>query len=269
MFKVEENLQLTRLVAPDSYVIEDCKNFVSELEGFYVCLPKSRIDAIKNYMEGQPNSSFIIKTFENNLVNGLNLLLKLEKVSSYTDEFVKFYGGTQGVFDAFSAFTASESVTENSDDDTLETAAQEIDDIPKREELEFATESEEPADFVDESIFSAIQNSAEDSNSVESDAESLNKLGSISQNNEAFDELLLMIRGMACKLGVIDYDDSKILTIQEVKQAQLYISKFSEATIVEAVKGALSLVETREDLVAATRFMELFAMYIQNNNLKR
>lgn len=268
MFKVEENLQLTRLVTPDSYVIEDCKNFVPELEGFYVCLPKSRIDAIKNYMEGQPNSSFIIKTFENNLVNGLNLLLKLEKVSSYTDEFVKFYGSTQGIFDAFSAFTASESVTEKSDD-ALETAAQEIENIPMRDNLESTTESEEPADFVDESIFNNIQGATDTSNNEESDAENSNKMGSISQNNEAFDELLLMIRGMACKLGVIDYDDSKILTIQEVKQAQLYISKFSEATIVEAVKGALSLVETREDLVAATRFMELFAMYIQNNNLKR
>ena len=51
MFKVEENLILTKnAVLQDSFVVEDCGKYYEELSGFYVCLPKNRIDAIKQYM---------------------------------------------------------------------------------------------------------------------------------------------------------------------------------------------------------------------------
>ena len=51
MFKVEENLILTKnAVLQDSFVVEDCGKYYEELSGFYVCLPKNRIDAIKQYI---------------------------------------------------------------------------------------------------------------------------------------------------------------------------------------------------------------------------
>ena len=85
MFKVEENLILTKnAVLQDSFVVEDCGKYYEELSGFYVCLPKNRIDAIKQYMGTVSNSSFLLKIFDNNAVTGLNMLLQLEyKTSSF------------------------------------------------------------------------------------------------------------------------------------------------------------------------------------------
>lgn len=57
MFKVEENLILTKnAVLQDSFVVEDCGKYYEELSGFYVCLPKNRMDAIKQYMGTLNNS---------------------------------------------------------------------------------------------------------------------------------------------------------------------------------------------------------------------
>lgn len=102
MFKVEENLILTKnAVLQDSFVVEDCGKYYEELSGFYVCLPKNRIDAIKQYMGTVSNSSFLLKIFDNNAVTGLNMLLQLEYKTSYTQEFINYYGSIQGILESF------------------------------------------------------------------------------------------------------------------------------------------------------------------------
>lgn len=123
MFKVEENLILTKnAVLQDSFVVEDCGKYYEELSGFYVCLPKNRMDAIKQYMGTLNNSSFLLKIFDNNAVSGLSMLLQLEYKTSYTQEFVNYYGSVQGILESF-AEAESDAVTNAEETDESDTSA--------------------------------------------------------------------------------------------------------------------------------------------------
>lgn len=287
MFKIEELLTLGKIVLPDSLVIEKCEDYFEDLKDYYVCLPQESINPLKDYINSIANSDFILKTYENNPVNGLHLLRSLEHIGSYTSEFVKYYGSVEGIHASFAA--ANDSQEENLAKmnlfgDTLEEVtvgsvetAQEPNVPDNTESSDVGGNLEHPTDFVDDSIFTEFipEEPQTDSETVEPNtiAEETNNdnLNNVTFENsdETMTELLLMIRGVAQKLGVIDYDDSKILSRSDMRMVQRYISGFSPITVMEAFKGALSLVETQEDRIAATRFIELFTTYIRENDLKR
>ena len=86
---------------------------------------------------------------------------------------------------------------------------------------------------------------------------------------EASEELMLIIRGIAMKLGVIEYDDSNILARSDIKQAQKYVGNLSAETVRQALIGAIRYAESREDLTAITRTLELFTEYLRENGLNR
>lgn len=285
MFRVEEMLLFTRdAVIPDSLIVEDAKTFYPELAGFYVCLLNTQIPAIKAYMETVPNQSFVMKTFDDDPVNGLNLLLRLERKMSYTEEFVNYYGGVEGVLEAYKGVENETADAEASDADTT-TVGDSI--------AEEHTDADEDtiSDFIDPTIFATADDTEETEDVTKADltggaednsnepfspsdtgdnsgtmlTEALNNAESSTQ----FDELFLMIRGIACKLGVIDYDDTSILQKSDMRKAQTAIKCLSPITTQEGFLGALALAETQEDLAAVTRFLTLFYTYIRENNLKR
>lgn len=279
MFKVEENLILTKnAVLQDSFVVEDCGKYYEELSGFYVCLPKNRIDAIKQYMGTVSNSSFLLKIFDNNAVSGLSMLLQLEYKTSYTEEFVKYYGSVQGILEAF-AEAESDVETKPEETDELDTSA-----LQEEQFVGPAPSNEQPADtffeptdlFVDETTSGGQEveeYSVESSNNAEDTGESTHAADTSDLGNtdtfEASEELMLIIRGIAMKLGVIEYDDSNILARSDIKQAQKYVGNLSAETVREALIGAIGYAESREDLTAITRTLELFTEYLRENGLNR
>ena len=160
MFKVEENLILTKnAVLQDSFVVEDCGKYYEELSGFYVCLPKNRMDAIKQYMGTLNNSSFLLKIFDNNAVSGLSMLLQLEYKTSYTQEFVNYYGSVQGILESF-AEAESDAVTNAEETDESDTSASQEEQFvgPAPSDAQPTDTFFEPTDlFVDESVDTAEQ----------------------------------------------------------------------------------------------------------------
>lgn len=287
MFKVEENLILTKnAVLQDSFVVEDCGKYYEELSGFYVCLPKNRIDAIKQYMGTVSNSSFLLKIFDNNAVSGLSMLLQLEYKTSYTEEFVKYYGSVQGILEAFAE---AESDVETKAESDVETKPEETDELDTSalQEEQFvgpAPSNEQPTDtffeptdlFVDETTSDSQEveeYSVASSNNTEDTEESAHAADTSDLGNtdtfEASEELMLIIRGIAMKLGVIEYDDSNILARSDIKQAQKYVGNLSAETVREALIGAIGYAESREDLTAITRTLELFTEYLRENGLNR
>lgn len=276
MFKVEENLLLTKnQLNEDCYVLEDCSSFFPELSGFYVCVPKENADVIKNYMRQQPNSGFVVKTYEDDMVNGLKLLLRMEQLSSYTELFVKYYGGINVILDTFSTLYAAEPAQEQSEESDTSKSNEVVEDTGD-------DVSDTPGDYIDDSMFEALtgvlNNSAETSDDnrepteeVSSETQESNQDTDIPEGlmNAQTEELYLMIRGIACKLGVIDYDDSHTLSKADMKNAQIAIKTLSAMTVQEGMLGALALAETKEDLGAITRFLELFYTYLRENGLSR
>lgn len=279
MFKVEENLILTKnAVLQDSFVVEDCGKYYEELNGFYVCLPKNRIDAIKQYMGTVSNSSFLLKIFDNNAVSGLSMLLQLEYKTSYTQEFVNYYGSVQGILESF-AEAESDVETKPEEPDESDTSA-----LQEEQFVGPAPSNEQPTDtffeptdlFVDETASSSQEveeYSVESSNNTEDTEESAHAADTSDLGNadtfEASEELMLIIRGIAVKLGVIEYDDSNILARSDIKQAQKYVGNLSAETVREALVGAIGYAESREDLTAITRTLELFTEYLRENGLNR
>lgn len=263
MFKVEENLILTKnAVLQDSFVVEDCGKYYEELSGFYVCLPKNRMDAIKQYMGTLNNSSFLLKIFDNNAVSGLSMLLQLEYKTSYTQEFVNYYGSVQGILESF-AEAESDAVTNAEETDESDTSASQEEQFvgPAPSDEQPTDTFFEPTDlFVDETTNTSQEadaHSDESSSNVEDIEESTHTtdtsdLGS-TDTFEASEELMLIIRGIAMKLGVIEYDDSNILARSDIKQAQKYVGNLSAETVREALIGAIGYAESREDLTAITR----------------
>lgn len=233
MFKVEENLILTKnAVLQDSFVVEDCGKYYEELSGFYVCLPKNRMDAIKQYMGTLNNSSFLLKIFDNNAVSGLSMLLQLEYKTSYTQEFVNYYGSVQGILESF-AEAESDAVTNAEETDESDTSASQEEQFvgPAPSDEQPTDTFFEPTDlFVDETTNTSQEadaHSDESSSNAEDIEESTHTtdtsdLGS-TDTFEASEELMLIIRGIAMKLGVIEYDDSNILARSDIKQAQKYV----------------------------------------------
>ncbi len=284
MFEVNEVLLLTKDAAvPDSYVIEVCENFVPELAGFYVCLTKECMAQVREYINTLPFSSFILKTFDDDAVNGLQLLLNQERLSSYTEEFVKVYGGIDNLLLSYSAFVGVEETSVN----TQET------------QVEFTGDStEDVSDFVDDSIFEnamVSQDSVEDvtpkfektpnlKETPATDEESIKAVeeappmwnnppeeniptSNTPANTGNAEEVFLMLRAIATKLGVMDYDDEQVLSKADMRNAQIAVRSLAPIIVQEAMMGALGLAESKEDLAAVTRFLELFYSYIKENNL--
>lgn len=112
--------------------------------------------------------------------------------------------------------------------------------------------------------------STESSNDTEESSHTADTISTETADTfEASEELMLIIRGIAVKLGVIEYDDSNILARSDIKQAQKYVGNLSAETVREALIGAIGYAESREDLTAITRTLELFTEYLRENGLNR
>lgn len=277
MFEVNEVLLLTKDAAvPDSYVIEVCENFVPELAGFYVCLTKECMPRVREYINTLPFSSFIIKTFDDDAVNGLQLLLNQERLSSYTEEFVKVYGGVDNLLLSYSAFigveetsvTTEEASTELEEDST-EDLSDFVDDsifenaMVSQDNVETAPKFEEAPTPTEEFIRTTEETAPTWNNTLEEDAPITN----VPVNAGNAEEVFLMLRAIATKLGVMDYDDEQVLSKADMRNAQIAVRSLAPIVVQEAMMGALGLAESKEDLAAVTRFLELFYSYIRENNL--
>lgn len=270
MFKVEEVLKFTKnALLPNTFVVEDSKQFVAELEGFYVLLPTDKIPQIREYVSAQPRGDFYQKIFDNNPVNGLKLLLSAEHLKSYTELFVQYYGGIDGVLDAFSTYVKAEVPTDVSNvetDGNKDTATENtgnLSDATAADDSISHDGQETPEDYIDDSIFSNFDDTEERDNS--NDTEESN----VEVQNEQITEMILILRGIACKMGIMDYDDFRVLSKSDMLAGQRAIDTLSPVTVKEALLGAMAMCENKEDLAHVTRFLELFFTYIKENGLTR
>jgi hypothetical protein len=265
MFNVEDYLEFTRnATIPDSYVIENAADYVPELEGFYVCLTKDHIPAIKDFISGEKNATFILKTFELDPTNGLSVLRVHKKINSYTELFVKYYGGVSAILEnpMFTSSSPVELQTQESEDvqETLPEITEEI--IQTKDVAQSEEASVIDASIFDDAFSSGIKDNADQIEEVSEEPVVLSKMAQD-------EEVMLLLRAIASKLGIMEYDDSSILSKAEMKKAQKAVKVLSPITVQEAFIGALSLAERKEDLSAVTRFLELFYTYINNKGLIR
>ena len=101
VFDVASNLVLTK--HPDEVngnIVEECIKIEPELKGFYVCFPDERLNAVKEYITQHLHGSqikFCISTLEKDSASGLRMLSTIEKMKSFTEQFIDYYGGVQAV----------------------------------------------------------------------------------------------------------------------------------------------------------------------------
>lgn len=110
VFDVASNLVLTK--HPDEVngnIVEECIKIEPELKGFYVCFPDERLNAVKEYITQHLHGSqikFCISTLEKDSASGLRMLSTIEKMKSFTEQFIDYYGGVQEILDIFSEVEA-------------------------------------------------------------------------------------------------------------------------------------------------------------------
>lgn len=110
VFDVASNLVLTK--HPDEVngnIVEECMKIEPELKGFYVCFPDERLSAVKEYITQHLHGSqikFCISTLEKDSASGLRMLSTIEKMKSFTEQFIDYYGGVQEILDIFSEVEA-------------------------------------------------------------------------------------------------------------------------------------------------------------------
>ena len=133
-FDVASNLVLTK--HPEQVngpIIEECSEIEPALTGFFVCFPEERIEDVKEHIQQNLRGSqirFCISTLDKDKVSGMKMLATIEKLGSYTKQFINYYGGVQEVLDTFSEI--EESVTEEVPDDVRSVPSDyiDLDDYP-------------------------------------------------------------------------------------------------------------------------------------------
>lgn len=277
MFDINELLTLSNeLDDSKGTLVEVCGEYVDELEGLYIYCPESSYSAIVEYIKGLPNSGYALKTFNKNVGKALQLLLAHEKLSSYTAEFVKIYGGTQEVLDSIAGTESFDYVNTNEEPVFSESS---IEDSVDTESFSESVPADMPADYVaetnapieDSADLDKNETSIEEDNSYsmvseeETKAPSTNAQLQMEQNTE----LYLMVRGIAQALGLTEFDDSETLTIEDVKVAKVYFNNLSAQSIREGLIGVLDGINTKADLRMITRFIKLFLTHLKQNNITR
>lgn len=125
MFNYKDCMGIVDTVNEAEHVlIEKCSDFSSELDGFYVILIRDKVNIVEDYICStiKRNVSYYQKMLYSHPTTILKMLLSTDnkiKTNTYTELFVREFGGIQGVMDYVHSKNISSDVEEHdSDDDT-------------------------------------------------------------------------------------------------------------------------------------------------------
>lgn len=297
MFKVEQFLLIKKKgVALDCFHIEDCGDTEAELSDFEVILPKEKLPELLSFVETETqNPTYVYNLLNKNTVKGMSLLANMLKISSYTCEFIKAYGGVQEILDLFKPADNSKpaedtekdtaqffdfqhfSVTDSVDaSDTVEpsntTPEVETDNIadidsasevkstmPDVKDEESSTNSQNDADLEENAATVKTEEISENSHNYVDESEARNQL----MIPQEMSDMMLMLRAMAVKMGVLENDTSEVMNLEDVQNAKLYLNELAATTVRDGVIAVLDKASSREELEAVTTFMAMFISYMK------
>lgn len=243
------------------------------------------------------NPTYVYNLLTKNTIKGMDLLANMLKISSYTNEFIKHYGGIQEILDLFKIvkeetveqplFNPTVSLSDLSDKADNGNIVGDSANIKNSERI--VADNTAAADSTED----YINNSSEPDNSCGLECNNETSVNSVvldantgmsetqeellktyNQTNELmsreeslpapkFDDMMLMIRAIAAKIGVLDEDDTPVLTQEDILYAKLYINELSAATVRDGLIYVLDKAQTKEELKAVTTFMAMFISYMR------
>lgn len=300
MFKVERYLLLVKDTGSiDCFQLEDCGKYQESLEGIHVVLPKENLNPLLDFVENElQNPTYVYDLLSKNTVKGMDLLANMLKIASYTNEFIKHYGGVQEILDLFKVtgeeseqqalfnptvsltglsdsadnnnLAADSTVTMSDDNDTnnSETVVQHTveDSTEPSMESDNSSETTSTNEISDNSEVLPFNTGApetkEESKEIYKQTNELVESPGGSQA-DALDAMLLMIRAMATKIGVLDEDETSVLTQEDILHAKLYINEIAATTVRDGVIAVLDKAQSKEELKAITTFMAMFISYMR------
>lgn len=269
MFDLEKLLVTTIPTEESGPIVEACSDYNEDVKDFFICVPNQSIPDIIAYIESLPNSAYMLRLMQKSPVKGLQMLLANEHLESYTTELIKYYGGTQEFIDAVTGKNSAEL------DDFVPSDFSVTDSVDTEEDS--TSDGDTPSDYVEDSVNSTdlepeVKTDVVEENSYKQVEEGMvmSSAGNtptvpLNQN----DELYLMVRGITQVLGLTEFDDARTLTIEDLQEARRYIMNLSSLSIREALMAVLDQINTKADLRMITRFLELFIMYLKQNDIKR
>lgn len=299
MFKVEHYLLLVKDVESiDCFDLEDCEKHQEGLNGIHVVLPKENLDLLLNFVENElQNPTYVYNLLTKNTIKGMDLLANMLKISSYTNEFIKHYGGIQEILDLFKVvkeetveqplFNPTVSLSDLSDSADNSNAAGDSVNTKNSEYIvaNNTAMSNSSEDYIDTSVEPDNSCELECANKTSINSEVLTSNTGMSETQEEhiktynqtnelmnseeslsapiFDDMMLMIRAIAAKIGVLDEDDTPVLTQEDILYAKLYINEFSAASVRDGLIDVLDKAQTKEELKAITTFMAMFISYMR------
>lgn len=145
MFDVVNVLKVKKVGETDGDYVEQCDKAYPELEGYAVFCPNESKEVVKEYIyNNQKDSANWIRSFEKYPRNVFNAILEGCPEGSYTEFFVKKYGGCQQLLDAINGKESQDVVEDDDVDEPAEwwpeggekTASEERDDEPMEDEKE-------------------------------------------------------------------------------------------------------------------------------------
>ena len=268
MFNLER-LVVTSLPTEESGpIVEACGDYNEALKDFFICIPSSSIPEVVAYIETLANNAYMLRLMNKDPVKGLRMLIANEHAESYTTELIKYYGGVQELIDVASGKQSSEMkdfvVTDSADNAVFSGDAA---DAP----TDYVPVDAEPQDLVEESETEVFEEDSYNSVSVDGEAVTASPVTSVATPTtmDLNGELYLMIRGIAQVLGLTEFDDTRTLTIEDLQEARVYITNLSSLSIREGILAVLDQINTKADLRMITRFLELFIMYLKQNDIRR
>ena len=268
MFNVEKYLLISNEKVTDDYLLEKCGNYAKDLEGYYVILPKSNINNLLKFVETElQNPTYVFNLLGKNPIKGMDLLANMLKINSYTDEFIKHYGGIQEILDLFKPASATTEVPHVDfklpENDSVEEQSVTESDNVDMQTTDFREVIPESENLAEESNISSVSETSNDKeNSYNKETEEECKVPAIAPTQEMM-EMMLMIRGIAAKLGITEDTSSDVMNPDDILHAKLYINDFAAPTVRDGVIAVLDKAETKEELVAVTTFMRMFVQHIK------
>lgn len=292
MFKVEQYLLIAKKdVETDSFIIEDCDKTEASLSGLQVVLPKEKLPDLLVFVESElQNPTYVYNLLNKNTVMGMNLLANMLKLKSYTCEFIKVHGGVQEILDLFkpaeevkpaeipsfvnfgnvavsdsmdtSAVVQSssniEEMTEETDTVISDSIPEVIVENPVEPQIEdnFAKITGEPEVIAEDvKTEEVLENSHKEV--VEADEASQLPM------TKEMSDMMLMVRAMAVKMGIIEVDSAEVMNLEDLQNAKLYLNELAATTVRDGVIAVLDRANSREELEAVTTFMAMFISYMK------
>lgn len=319
MFKVENYLKLVKDVKEDSeLIIEDCGKVCNSLTGIFVVLEEDKLEDLLSYVEVDlQNPTYVYNMLQKNPQKGMNCLLRMLHLNSYTVEFIKLFGDVQLILDMFNVdskaseeeenapnlnFAAATAIVDNADNtvsgatDTFsnimtppivnedKSEVEKYTDIISEENGNRVYDESTPSTFSSNNIFTETEEASDVSkysDVQENPDENTTNLtgGEITDNSSGsveeepvnmlpvipaeFNEMLLMLRAMSAKMGIIDMNNDDVMNEDDIHKAKMYINAASATTVRDGVIAVLDSAMTKEELRAITIFMSKFISFMR------